>query len=122
GTHIPSRHGPDTHGTLEWNKGGRVESSAVGTQDVGQVKAMKVLASTCGLLLSAAFTVTAGELLTIAVSPLRSFAPTNVTARVRVRPNADHRGREPEPPPPNAQGAAGVRESGRAGAKPQPQR
>jgi len=55
---------------------------------------MKVLASTCGLLLSAAFTVTAGELLTIAVSPLRSFAPTNVTARVRVTPNADNRGLE----------------------------
>ena len=37
-----------------------------------------------GVLLSAAITVNAGERLTIAASPLQSFAPTNLMVRVHV--------------------------------------
>jgi hypothetical protein len=55
---------------------------------------MKILAFACGFLISAAFSVTTDERLTIAVSPLQSFAPTNVTVRVHVTPNADNRGLE----------------------------
>jgi hypothetical protein len=51
---------------------------------------MRVLACACGFLISAALTV--DERLTIAVSPLQSFAPTNVTVRVHVMPNAANRG------------------------------
>ena len=37
-----------------------------------------------GIVLSAAITVNAGERLTMAVSPVQSFAPTNLRVRVRV--------------------------------------
>jgi len=37
-----------------------------------------------GVFLSAAMTVKAGERLTMAVSPVQSFAPTNLTVRVHV--------------------------------------
>jgi hypothetical protein len=55
---------------------------------------MNVQAWACGLLLSTALTVNAGERLTIAVSPLQSFAPTNVTVRAYVAPDANNRGLE----------------------------
>jgi hypothetical protein len=55
---------------------------------------MNVQACACGFLLSTALTVNAGERLTIAVSPLQSYAPTNVTVRVRVAPDANNRGLE----------------------------
>jgi hypothetical protein len=45
-------------------------------------------------MLTAAFTVNAGERITIAVSPLQSFAPTTVTVRVQVTPDANNRGVE----------------------------
>jgi hypothetical protein len=45
------------------------------------------------LLLSAIF-VAAKEPLTMAVSPLQSFAPTNLTIRVHVEPDADNRALE----------------------------
>jgi hypothetical protein len=44
-------------------------------------------------LLSAVFAA-AKEPLTMAVSPLQSFAPTNLTIRVRVEPDADNRALE----------------------------
>ena len=42
-------------------------------------------------LLTIAFPVDAGESITIAVSPLHSIGPTNLTVRLRVEPNADNR-------------------------------
>ena len=44
-----------------------------------------------GILLSAAMTVKAGERLTIAVSPVQSFAPTNLRVRVHVPRDAANR-------------------------------
>src|SRR5258708_1095330 len=55
---------------------------------------MNVQACACGLLLTAALTVNAGERLTIAVSPLQSFAPTNLTVRIHVAPDVDNRALE----------------------------
>ena len=55
---------------------------------------MKIQASVCGLLLMAALTVNAGERLTIAVSPLQSFAPTNLRVRIHVAPDVDNRALE----------------------------
>ena len=45
---------------------------------------MKIQPFASGVFLSAALTVNAGERLTIAVSPLQSFAPTNLIVRVHV--------------------------------------
>ena len=55
---------------------------------------MNVQACACGLLLMAALSVNAGERLTIAVSPLQSFAPTNLIVRIHVAPDADTRALE----------------------------
>ena len=55
---------------------------------------MRVQLCVCGLLLSVASTVNSGERLTIAVSPTHSFAPTNLTVRVHVTPDADNRALE----------------------------
>jgi hypothetical protein len=55
---------------------------------------MNVQACVCGLLLMAALSVNAGERLTIAVSPLQSFAPTNLIVRIHVAPDADNRALE----------------------------
>ena len=55
---------------------------------------MNVQACACGLLLTAALAVNAGERLTIAVSPLQSFAPTNLTVRVHVAPDVNNRALE----------------------------
>jgi hypothetical protein len=55
---------------------------------------MNVQMCACGFLLSTAPTVNTGEPLTIAVSPLQSYAPTNVTVRVHVAPDANNRGLE----------------------------
>ena len=46
------------------------------------------------VFLSAAMTVNAGERLTIAVSPLQSFAPTNLMVRVHVPPDDANRALE----------------------------
>jgi hypothetical protein len=43
------------------------------------------------LFLSSAVFVTAKDPLTMAVSPVQSFAPTNLTIRVHVEPDADNR-------------------------------
>jgi hypothetical protein len=55
---------------------------------------MNVRAYACGFLLSTALTVNAGERLTIAVSPRQSYAPSNLTVRVHVTPDANNRGLE----------------------------
>src|SRR5580692_2080411 len=55
---------------------------------------MKVRLGVCGLLLSVASTVNSAERLTIAVSPTHSFAPTNLTVRVHVTPDAANRALE----------------------------
>ena len=55
---------------------------------------MNVQACACGLLLTAALTANAGERLTIAVSPLQSFAPTNLRVRIHVAPDVDNRALE----------------------------
>jgi hypothetical protein len=55
---------------------------------------MKIQACVCGLLLTAALTVNAGERLTIAVSPLQSFAPTTLMVRIHVAPDVDNRALE----------------------------
>jgi hypothetical protein len=47
-----------------------------------------------GFFLLAAIPVNAGERLTIAVSPLQSFAPTNLMVRVRVAPDEANRALE----------------------------
>lgn len=46
------------------------------------------------LLVSSAVLVNATERLTIAVSPVQSFAPTNLTIRVQVQPDGDNRALE----------------------------
>ena len=43
------------------------------------------------LFLSSAMSISANEPLTMAVSPVQSFAPTNLTIRVHVEPNAANR-------------------------------
>jgi len=48
---------------------------------------MRVQSFVWGGLLSAAITVGASERMTIAVSPLKSFAPTNLMVRVHVPPD-----------------------------------
>ena len=45
-------------------------------------------------LLTVAFPVDAGEMITMAVSPRQSIGPTNITVRVRLEPNADNRSLE----------------------------
>jgi hypothetical protein len=55
---------------------------------------MKIQACVCGLLVTAALTVNAGERLTIAVSPLQSFAPTTLMVRIHVAPDVDNRALE----------------------------
>jgi hypothetical protein len=55
---------------------------------------VRVQACACGLLLATAFTVSAGERLSIAVSTSQAFAPATATIRVHVTPNADNRGLE----------------------------
>ena len=55
---------------------------------------MRVQLGVCGLLLGVASTVNSGERLTIAVSPINSFAPTNLTVRVHVMPDAANRALE----------------------------
>lgn len=47
-----------------------------------------------GVLFAATLTVNAGERLTIAVSPLQSFAPTNLIVRVHVAPDDANRALE----------------------------
>src|SRR5467141_1390261 len=47
-----------------------------------------------GVFLSAAMTVNAGERLTMAVSPVQSFAPTNLSVRVHVPPDDANRALE----------------------------
>jgi len=55
---------------------------------------VKIQACACGFLLMAALTVTASERLTIAVSPLQSFAPTTLMVRIHVAPDVDNRALE----------------------------
>jgi hypothetical protein len=55
---------------------------------------MRVQACACGFLLATAFTVSAGERLTIAVSTSQAFAPATATIRVHVTPDASNRGLE----------------------------
>jgi hypothetical protein len=59
-----------------------------------ETKTMNVQARACVLLLGAALTVNASERLTIAVSPLQSFAPTTLKVRIHVTPDADNRALE----------------------------
>ena len=55
---------------------------------------MNIRACACGVMLTAGFAVNAGERLTIAVSPLQSFAPTNLRVRIQVKPDVNNRGVE----------------------------
>jgi hypothetical protein len=55
---------------------------------------MKIQPFAWGVFLSAAVTVNAGERLTIAVSPLQSFAPSNLIVRVHVPPDDANRALE----------------------------
>ncbi|HEV3216686.1 MAG TPA: hypothetical protein VGZ27_13225 [Vicinamibacterales bacterium] len=55
---------------------------------------MRLRLGVCGLLLSVASTANSGERLTIAVSPMSSFAPTNLAVRVHVTPDAANRALE----------------------------
>jgi hypothetical protein len=55
---------------------------------------MRVQIFASALLLSSAVSINATEPLTMAVSPAQSFAPTNLTIRVRVEPDAGNRGLE----------------------------
>jgi hypothetical protein len=48
----------------------------------------------CWLMLAAATRADVGERLTMTVSPAQSFAPTNVTIRVHVKPDAENRALE----------------------------
>jgi hypothetical protein len=52
---------------------------------------MRVHIVAAALFLSSAVFVTAKDPLTMAVSPVQSFAPTNLTIRVHVEPDADNR-------------------------------
>lgn len=55
---------------------------------------MRVHVFTCALFLTSAVSTNATERLTMAVSPAQSFAPTNLTIRVRVEPDAGNRALE----------------------------
>ena len=55
---------------------------------------MRVQACAFGFLLATAFTVSARERLTIAVSTSQGFAPATATIRVHVAPDANNRGLE----------------------------
>jgi hypothetical protein len=55
---------------------------------------MRIQPFVWGAFLSAAMIVNAGERLTIAVSPLQSFAPTNLMVRVHVLPDDANRALE----------------------------
>jgi hypothetical protein len=55
---------------------------------------MRVHIVAAALFLSSAVFVTAKDPLTMAVSPVQSFAPTNLTIRVHVEPDADNRALE----------------------------
>jgi hypothetical protein len=55
---------------------------------------MRVQACAWGFLLATAFTVSAGERLTIAVSTSQGVAPATATIRVHVTPDANNRGLE----------------------------
>src|SRR5712691_11492779 len=48
----------------------------------------------CWLMLAAAARADGGERLTMAVSPAQSFAPTTLTVRVHVKPDAENRALE----------------------------
>jgi hypothetical protein len=48
----------------------------------------------CWLMLAAAARADVGERLTMAVSPAQSFAPTTLTVRVHVKPDAENRALE----------------------------
>jgi hypothetical protein len=52
---------------------------------------MRVHIVAAALFLSSAVFVTAKDPLTMAVSPVQSFAPTNLTIRVHLAPDADNR-------------------------------
>ena len=52
---------------------------------------MRVHIFASALFLSSAMSISANEPLTMAVSPVQSFAPTNLTIRVHVEPNAANR-------------------------------
>ena len=55
---------------------------------------MRVELCVCWLMLAAAARADAGEPLTMAVSPVQSFAPTTLTVRVHVNPDAENRALE----------------------------
>jgi hypothetical protein len=55
---------------------------------------MRVHILVSALLLSSTLSLDANELLTMAVSPAQSFAPTNLTIRVHVEPDAGNRALE----------------------------
>jgi hypothetical protein len=55
---------------------------------------MRLRLGVCGLLLSVASTVNSAERLRIAVSPVASFAPTNLTVQIHVTPDAANRALE----------------------------
>ena len=55
---------------------------------------MRVHIVAAALFLSSAVFVAAKDPLTMAVSPVQSFAPTNLTIRVHVEPDADNRALE----------------------------
>jgi hypothetical protein len=52
---------------------------------------MRVHLFASALFLSSAVSINANEPLTMAVSPVQSFAPTNLTIRVHLEPNAGNR-------------------------------
>ena len=55
---------------------------------------MGVQLCACWLMLAAATPADVGERLTMAVSPVQSFAPTTLTVRVHVKPDAENRALE----------------------------
>jgi len=55
---------------------------------------MRVHIVAAALFLSSALAINANEPLTMAVSPMQSFAPTNLTIRVHVEPDAGNRALE----------------------------
>jgi hypothetical protein len=55
---------------------------------------MSVQMWVCWLMLAAAARADVGERLTMAVSPAQSFAPTTLTVRVHVKPDAENRALE----------------------------
>lgn len=55
---------------------------------------MGVQSWVCWLMLAAATRADVGERLTMAVSPAQSFAPTTLTIRVHVKPDAENRALE----------------------------